>query len=154
MERAKLITAEEAQSILDACETMASVAAQMGLTTLLMGGDEPSLMDAIPGLARTVKALHAEVARLGAIIEGRTTPPTDAEFATHDAAGGSWRIVTHAVGTRILAEDGYQRDVAMWAHAEMLRDAMAPGGPLHGADVRWWALDAEGRPCAWPVVSQ
>jgi hypothetical protein len=107
-----------------------------------------------PSEAAGWDATDRTLARLGAIIEGRTTPPTDAEFATHDAAGGSWRIVTHAVGTRILAEDGYQRDVAMWAHAEMLRDAMAPGGPLHGADVRWWALDAEGRPCAWPVVSQ
>ncbi len=139
LETENLVSADEAQRLLDTAPKLMPPAD---------GG--PDLLDRVD----IVVAMTAEIVRLGAIIEGRTTPPTDAEFATHDAAGGSWRIVTHAVGTRILAEDGYQRDVAMWAHAEMLRDAMAPGGPLHGADVRWWALDAEGRPCAWPVVSQ
>ena len=138
MERAKLITAEEAQSILDVCETMASVAAQMGLTTLLMGGDEPSLMDAIPGLARTVKALHAEVARLGAIIEGRTTPPTDAEIDAHERVGGVW-IIDHAEGPAFAR---FREDARLWQR----------GYP--GKARRWLPIDRDGRPCAWPVVSQ
>lgn len=131
--REKLITAEEAQSILDVCETMASVAAQMGLTTLLMGGDEPSLMDAIPGLARTVKALHAEVARRGAIIEGRTVAPTDAEIDAHHAAGGSWLT----------------GDTVTWAPVSLR--GMRDNGETEGCV--WIALDGDGKPCAWPVVT-
>jgi len=162
MEREKLITAEEAQSILDVIETMSRVAAQMGLTTLLMGGDEPSLMDAIPGLARTVKALHAEVTALRdqlksmttdrndwrtlayeaqaknhervAIIEGRTTPPTDEEIDAHWRAGGAW-LVEH----RVIRSANEAKRVAA-----QCRDVGVP----------WVALNNRGLPCAWPVVLQ
>lgn len=142
MEREKLITAEEAQSILDVCETMARVASQMGLTTLLMGGDEPSLMDAIPGLARTVKALHAEVARRGAIIEGRTTPPSSEEIDAHAIAGGAWLVTLPAVKqVRAKPETRYTdnpREVSRLWWSEGAR----------------WIPVLNGRPTTWPVVPQ
>lgn len=68
--REKLITAEEAQSILDTCDLAARIVHEGGTTAVL---GEPTLADAVPDLAHTVKALHAEVARLRRMIE--TMPP-------------------------------------------------------------------------------
>lgn len=156
MEREKLITAEEAQSILDVCETMASVAAQMGLTTLLMGGDEPSLMDAIPGLARTVKALHAardaalvERDGLRTILDGRTTPPTDAECVAHENANGCWLVTLDWGDGGPPVIDLYSaRDVRHYAER-----SEAKGDDLSCRVTAWRALDRDGRPCAWPTVT-
>ena len=61
--REKLITAEEAQSILDTCDLAARIVREGGTTAVL---GEPTLADAVPDLAHTVKALHAEVARITA----------------------------------------------------------------------------------------
>ena len=84
---------------------------------------------------RTVIVLHA-------IIEGRTVPPTDAELAAHEAAGGSWLLMWQFDGeprvdtARLLVQvRGYARGHARWMY-------------------RWIALDANGSPCAWPEVSR
>jgi hypothetical protein len=77
-----------------------------------------------------------EVERLRAIIEGRTTPPTIEEARTHIDAGGVFRMVCGA--RSFTAESMIAVDVA-------IEDF--PGG-------RWWALDAQKRPCAWPTVAK
>lgn len=215
--REKLISAEEAQSILDTYNLAARLVREGGTTAVL---GEPMLLDAVPDLARTVKALHAEVARITAardraiakvqqlarvitneattqdavellsaallqdaasapncmewrgdysgrafsiavqwadgksphalidearrerdearaIIEGRTTPPTDEEIAAH-AGGSGWWLMSSPDDMNIeLISSAKERDYCIaW-----------------GA-TRWLPLDADGRPCAWPVVSQ
>ena len=112
------VSAEEARAVIELHDTLGAedIAAQT------------------PALARTVIALHA-------IIEGRATPPTDAEIAAHDAAGGTWLV-------------RYRRDGWGGDDAALFLDVLAPrdvrGDGL--AAVRWWPLDASGRPCAWPEV--
>jgi len=86
-------------------------------------------------------AAEWEVAALRAIVAGRTVPPTDAEIAAHEAAGGRWRCVV--VGDCLLLCDMLPGGV-VWYHAETLKVLDATG--------TWWALDATGRPCAWPVA--
>lgn len=87
-----------------------------------------------------------------AIIAGRTTPPTDAEIAAHADAShiGAW-LITATDGCRQLVHlwrpfDGDSRSEE-WA---MLRRRM---GPFKFTIARWVPIDAEGRPCAWPVVT-
>lgn len=87
----------------------------------------------------SVEALLAAVSRLRAIIEGRTTPPTDEEIAAHAATGGRW-----AVSTR----DGSADLVTLPRAVHLLRDERAP----RYAPKRWVALDTDCRPCAWPIV--
>lgn len=82
-------------------------------------------LDAAAMLARTVIALHA-------IIEGRATPPTDAEIAAHETAGGVFGF--------FCREEGYYTGSTV----EEIRQPLPPG--------RWWAHAADGRPCAWPEV--
>lgn len=82
-------------------------------------------------------ALRAENARLRAIVEGRTTAPTRDEVDVHFAAGGRW-ILRWSDGTF-----GTARGPCAVA------DASEPG--ILTA-VRWWPLDRDGRPCAWPVT--
>lgn len=80
-----------------------------------------------------LRALMARVAELEAIIAGRAERPTHAEIAAHP---GEWRwIVATPSG---LA--GGRATSAAWIteHASSL--------------ARWWPLDAEGRPCAWPTA--
>ena len=77
-------------------------------------------------------ALALKVLELRAIIEGRTTPPTDAEIAAHDAAGGVFGF--------FCREEGYYTGSTV----EEIRQPLPPG--------RWWAHAADGRPCAWPEV--
>lgn len=87
-------------------------------------------------------ALHRAEA-LRAIIEGRTTPPTEAEIAAHDRAGGGWVICSPAapLDTRI---------VCLSAATAKVRAAFCRGAVIR----RWWPLDNDGRPCAWPVVTE
>jgi len=68
-----------------------------------------------------------------AIIAGRATPPTDAEIEAHNKAGGTWYVRNgDRAGVLSIVDE------TRWIASE--------GG------YRWWALDAEGRPCAWSVV--
>lgn len=77
-------------------------------------------------------------ADLRAIIEGRTTPPTDDESRAHASEGGWWLA--------LVVED-----------ARPDRDAI-PHVAVHGRvapgwrGLRWLALDANGRPCPWPTT--
>lgn len=90
------------------------------------------------------RASRAEAERdaLRAIVEGRTTPPTKAELhAIRDAHG----FVSY--GFSDGEPGGYAATLAEVNDA--LRAAAADG-----VTVTWWTFDANGRPCAWPVVTE
>ena len=100
-----------------------------------------------------VERLTAERDAAKAIVNGRGTAPTDAEIAAHAhpvrSPIGAW-LVTANDGCRQLVHlfrpfdaDSRSED---W---EMLRRRM---GPFKFPIARWVPIDAEGRPCAWPVV--
>lgn len=75
---------------------------------------------------------------LRAVIAGRTTPPTDDEIEAHH---GGW--LAAALLGRFCDVDVYGAPIFV-GHSEV-RD----GGTWEG---RWWPLDADKRPCAWPVA--
>lgn len=69
----------------------------------------------------------------------RTTPPTACEMAAHAAAGGAW-----------LTAWLWSADVGMVAAivpALRATQDLWPG-------MTWLPLDAQRRPCAWPVVKE
>jgi len=78
----------------------------------------------------------ADVERLRSIVEGRTTPPTNAEI---DAHSGLWRWASPAD----LADMLTPKKAREWARG---MDGWGAG------TTRWWPIDHDGRPCAWPVV--
>ena len=82
-------------------------------------------------------AARAEAAGLRAIVEGRTVAPSDAEIESHAAAGGRW-IFRWSDGSFGTARGRIA-----------VAEAREPGVLTA---VRWWPLDATGRPCAWPVA--
>jgi hypothetical protein len=92
-----------------------------------------------------VDDMATENAALRAIIEGRTTPPTDAEIAVHAARGGRWRT-TYRVGDPALCGDLLDADAA-----EQLASAQR-ARPLHA--YAWWATEASGELCAWPITKE
>ena len=72
--------------------------------------------------ARTaVGVTEVQLAGARAIVEGRTVAPTDAEIAAHLAAGGDW-LVRKTLDATLIPRT-----------------------------VRWWPLDASGRPTTWPT---
>jgi len=75
---------------------------------------------------------------LHAIIEGRATPPTDAELAAHAERGALW-MVAHERGD-IFAT------MMSWPSS---RDWHVGKGAT-----RWWPFTIDGRPCAWPTAPQ
>lgn len=77
---------------------------------------------------------NGKLTRLLAVVDGRTTPPTDAEIEAH---AETWRCVgaTHTW------------DEMSGRMARALRNVLGK------APVRWWSLDAIGRPCDWPEVT-
>lgn len=79
---------------------------------------------------RTVIALHA-------VVDGRETPPTDAEIQAHAKTDGRWLV---------------QSEYAVFISEDPPTDARDHRlKPPRSA--RWWALDATGKPCPWPVVT-
>jgi hypothetical protein len=99
------------------------------------------------GLMSSLKTIAWDRDEARAIIAGRTTPPTDAEVEAHCATGGTWRSIVP--GEWILStHDGDPEDVA-----ETIGVQSANAAIVARAGVRWWAVDPEGRPCAWPVVA-
>ena len=84
----------------------------------------------IAAAPRLIQALREKVIALRAILEGRTTPPTDAEIDAHHAAGGSWLT----------------GDTVTWAPVSLR--GMRDNGETEGCV--WIALDRSYRPCAWP----
>jgi len=165
----RIITADEAREMLDARESkgawrVGTVEAEGKVWARdpeALGGDalgevcvfnaniyrphngNRALAAAAPDLAATVVAHAAEIDRLRAIIDGRTTPPTDAEIAAHD---GPWLVVKdHAAGyeTRVVSGDD-ARSLAIGQRAALRFRAWV----WHPFD------DRDGRPCAWPVVAE
>jgi hypothetical protein len=89
---------------------------------------------AIAEVTRELREARAEVERLRAIVEGRTTPPTDAEIAAHSKSSGWWLVSSLDDMSLELIEQAQERDWCIEWGAE-----------------RWLPLDHNGRPCAWPV---
>lgn len=87
------------------------------------------------------RALVAEVRRLRAIVEGRPTSPTTAEARAVKNAGGCF-VRTTAGRVR-----GYSRCVSGLA-----RLGSEAEDQRHSGNARWFVVDRDGRPCAWPVV--
>lgn len=86
----------------------------------------------------TYKARYEEAMRdlrdARAIIDGRTTPPTEAEVEAHEAAGGAWLVVWPCSA-------GF---TAMIRRRDVLSSVDSTSACV--------ALDARRRPCAWPVM--
>jgi hypothetical protein len=87
----------------------------------------------------------AEVLRLRAVIEGRTTPPTREEIEAHHMAGGAWLVLWSCRGL----SHGRWRDGVLSAYI-----FECDVTDMCKKDARWLALDASGRPCAWPEVAR
>ena len=82
-----------------------------------------------------VDVLRCEVVRLRTIIEGRAVPPTAKEARAHSHTTRGAFVVKLGDGNahccaRVVT--GLQR--------------------FEETSQRWWALDASGRPCAWPTT--
>ncbi len=97
----------------------------------------------IDALITENERLTRELAAARAILDGRETPPTDAEIAAHAATGGRWRC--------LVPEALHMSADAMHGHAARLhRETLVAAGWTRSL---WWALDATGKPCPWPVVT-
>jgi hypothetical protein len=101
------------------------------------------LADAIAERTRAVAAeterdaARAEAAGLRAAV-ARTTPPTEAEAAAHNAALGWW-LISRAGVCPPAAVDAFRGDGDVTAHLPFTVGAT------------WLPLDASGRPCPWPT---
>jgi hypothetical protein len=89
-----------------------------------------------------VDVLRCEVVRLQAIVEGRAVPPTDEEIAAHALRSGRWLL-------RIDQPDGRRLVYVLDAGRD---DARAEARAGARDNVRWWALECGGWPCAWPTT--
>lgn len=87
-------------------------------------------------LAADLLDARKELAALRAILDGRTTPPTEAEIVTHHAAGGFWLV---------RARLGVPNVAVTLASARM--------AARNNLFALWIPLDAAGHPCAWPTVT-
>lgn len=94
--------------------------------------------DGVASAERGIAAQDEEIATLREIIAGRTTPPTDAEIEAHAQDGGRWVVRFDGLTYHSPCEG-----------ARSWRDDVCEAWETAG---RWWALDASGAPCAWPVV--
>lgn len=79
-----------------------------------------------------IDRLTRERDEMRAIIEGRTTPPSDEEIAAHD---GAW------LGATVMG--------STWTDTSPAETRRKRG---LGLIERWWPLDADGRPCPWPIA--
>lgn len=118
----------------DWMQSVAAEAMRVGLATCR------DLRGRLRGEALRLTRADAEVARLRAIVEGRTTPPTEAEAAAHNAAGGWW-CISRAGVCPPAAVDAFRGDGDVTAHLPFV------------AGATWLPLDRDGRPCAWPTVT-
>lgn len=131
------IHAEHAAHCDGECFKNAGHAAVMTIVELMRERD--AAMRANDAMAAAVNAIADERDALRAIVEGRTTPPTYAEIDAHEVAGGLWRwqnLPDDPAGPR-------------FGHARAAEAMYFCRFPL-----RWWPLDATGRPCAWPVATE
>lgn len=115
---------------------MRSAEAERDALSNFSRNNEAALATAVDQLAllrAQVAALTDERDSAQAIIASRATAPTAAEIEAHSKAGGTWYVRSgDRAGVLSIVDE------TRWIASE--------GG------YRWWALDAEGRPCAWPVV--
>jgi hypothetical protein len=100
------------------------------------------MVEEMERLRAQLAQVTAERDALRAIVEGRTTPPTWQEIERHHESGGSW--MCSAGGVADVSE--HASVTHRWADDH--RELPDMGG------CRWWALDAQGRLCAWPVVGR
>lgn len=98
-----------------------------------MRAENAALRADVMRYASGVASAERGIAALREIIAGRRAPPTAAENAAHDAAGGWWRYQTANDFGDVLCQD-----------VGDISDAWAV--------TRWWSLGPDGAPCAWPVV--
>ncbi len=91
-------------------------------------------------LMAQIKELERENIELRVVLAGRITPPTDAELAIHELAGGSWLCATQS--DLVTLHGRYAL-----THATTYRNA--------GMVTRWWPLDSTtGAPCVWPNATR
>ena len=88
------------------------------------------------------RAAEAEVTRLRAMLDGRTTPPTETEVTAHAARGGSWLLTT------MLDGRAWSR---IREHAEVVVTDVAYLAE-RGEIARWVPL-LHGTACEWPEGS-
>lgn len=86
------------------------------------------------------RAAAESVAKLGTVLEGRTTPPDADEAEAHRAAGGLWRWVATKDGEAI---HGCSRDLSAYVFGRELADLPQRIGSVYA--VRYWKCDAAGR---------
>lgn len=84
----------------------------------------------------------AELAALRAILDGRTTPPTEAEIRAHASAGGGWLFAWDTAA-------GPTQEVAF--HGLTVLEALAHAAELDSLSFAL-PLGPDRRPCAWPVT--
>lgn len=104
------------------------------------------LLEELDSLRAERDAFNAAATELRDILEGRTTPPTEAEMEAHEAAGGLWRRVSTMDGAVIR---GSSADGEPWVYVD---DPMYALPKRHGSfyATRYWALDSRGELTAWP----
>ena len=101
-------------------------------------------------LSAQLAQVTAERDALRAIVEGRTAPPSDDEIEAHEAAGGLWRWVATIDGEVV---PGLSGDACEAFRGGAFASFVSRRRGVVYAET-WWALDAQGRPCAWPVVGR
>ena len=130
-------------------------AQRLGLARFRLGPDAPPwLMETLAFARDEVERLTRERDEAREIIEGRTTTPGK-EMDAHGRVGGAWllapigrpprrslRHIEDLLLAGVFASD--DTDLAC------LRCAIIEG---RARPVRWWPLDNDGRPCAWPTVA-
>lgn len=99
-------------------------------------------VDAARELGHVAAQVTAERDALRAIVDGRDVGPTREEVAAHGLANRWRRFATN--GRNIEYEFDGLRGSMLLALLGDIAWSLAPS--------RWWSLDAEGRPCAWPVT--
>ncbi len=94
-------------------------------------------------LAMARDSHHARAERAEAIIAGRDVAPTSEELAAHDRGvpmSGWWLCV-------MRGRPALMRHDAVIGHSNGVTI-----GWWGANEARWWPLDAECRPCPWPVA--
>lgn len=125
------------------------------MTTLLDADEAQRLLaELAPAAEHTVlaRALRTVVA-LHAAVDGRETPPKDAEIDAHAVAGGVWFVfATRSWGDTSWHTFGDPRAVRAYIRDTNAPDPNDPDGDWRWSH-RWIAFDHNGRPCARPKVT-
>lgn len=142
--RAAWVQAQRWQAAADAMrdrERARTEAAEAEVARLRADRDRVDL--AAHSLTLACDAARAEADALRAIVEGRDVAPTRDAIDAHHATGGRW-LAQWSNGTSTTVQHPS-------ALSHLAEESCEPGRRLRV--VRWWALDATGRPCPWPTVT-